>query len=157
MSADHLTRRNRANAKKSTGPRTARGKARVAGNARKHGATAQPDPQRVASWLAIILDRPEISGQDFTPADDRGYRALALAQAEARLNAAEQALRDLEKQHTATSRREELSFDQYVEEVVGGVGSRGPQAQERRGGLQVRLRHTVEHPGRGEARAAPAA
>lgn len=121
MSADQFTRRNRANAKKSTGPRTARGKARVAGNARKHGATAQPDRQRVATWLAIILDQPEISGQDFTPTDDRGYRALALAQAEARLNAAEQALRDLVQQHPAISPREERSFDDFAAEVLGDL------------------------------------
>lgn len=71
-------------------------KAVVAGNARRHGATARPDPTSVAAWLAIILDRPEITPGDLLPGDEIGYRALALAEAEARVVATETALRDFE-------------------------------------------------------------
>ena len=96
MSADEIAARNRANAKKSTGPTTSEGKAIVAGNARRHGATGRPDPGNVAAWLSVILDRPEITPADLTPGDEAGYRALALAEAEARLVAADAALRAFE-------------------------------------------------------------
>lgn len=96
MTSSPYLARNRANARKSTGPRTERGKAIVAGNARRHGVTGRPDPGRVAAWLALILDRPEVTPMDFAPDDEVGYRALALAEAEARRVAAEQALMDFE-------------------------------------------------------------
>ena len=89
MSSDNISRRNRANARKSTGPKTREGKAKVAGNALKHGATAQPDPESVATWLAIILDRPEVKPEDLIPQDDVAFRALTLAKAEAKLVLAE--------------------------------------------------------------------
>ncbi|MDU8913509.1 hypothetical protein [Aestuariicoccus sp. MJ-SS9] len=49
MTDGAITARNRANATQSTGPRSATGKAVVAQNARQHGATAQPDRERVAA------------------------------------------------------------------------------------------------------------
>jgi len=98
MTTDRISTRNRANARNSTGPKSARGKAIAAGNARRHGATARPDPESVAAWLSIILDRPHVTVGDLLPEDEGGYRALVLAQAEARLVAAEQALCDLERQ-----------------------------------------------------------
>jgi hypothetical protein len=125
MSSDHISRRNHANAQKSTGPRTSKGKAKVSRNARKHGATAQPDPESIATWLAIILDRPEIIAQDLMPADDLGYRALALAQAEARLVAAENGLRELEQHYASVSPREELEPADFF------AGVFGPKAHER--------------------------
>ena len=96
MSNEIVTARNRANAQKSTGPKTSDGKAIVAGNARTHGATARPDPKSVAAWLAIILDCPDITPDDILPGDDVGYRAIALAEAEVRLVAAETAIRELD-------------------------------------------------------------
>jgi len=96
MSEDPICARNRANARRSTGPRSARGKAIVAGNARRHGATASPAPESIATWLSIILDRPEIGPDDLLPQDVRGFRARALADAEVRVVAAEHALRDFE-------------------------------------------------------------
>lgn len=118
MSSDHISRRNRANAKKSTGPKTRKGKAKVAENARKHGATAQPDPASVATWLAIILDQPQLTPSNLMPQDDAGYRALALAQADARLVAAEKALCDFEQNHLSVSSLHELAFDDFIQEVL---------------------------------------
>ena len=96
MTSQGRAERNRANAKKSTGPRTAAGKAAVAENARRHGATSQPKPSTVDAWLSVILDRPDIKPTDFLPGDERGFRALALARAEAQRVAAEEALCDFE-------------------------------------------------------------
>lgn len=88
--------RNRANAAKSTGPKTSRGKAVSAQNARRHGATSAPEPSAVSTWLSVILDRPHILPSDLMPMDEVGRTALNLAQAEARLAAAEQALAEFE-------------------------------------------------------------
>jgi len=96
MTDDPITLRNRANASKSTGPKTARGKAKVAGNARRHSATAKLDPASIAAWLSIILDRTDIGPSDVLPGTDRGFRALELARAEARVVACERALRSFE-------------------------------------------------------------
>jgi hypothetical protein len=96
MTRNRITARNRANARKSTGPKTSHGKAIVAGNARRHGATAQPPPESIAVWLAIILDRPGLTPDDVMLGDETGYRALMLAQAEVRLVATEQALLEFE-------------------------------------------------------------
>ncbi|WP_050929908.1 hypothetical protein [Aestuariivita boseongensis] len=96
MTSDRITARNRANARKSTGPKTKHGKDISAGNARRHGATARPDPESIAAWLGIILDRPDITIKDLLPSDEAGYRALALAEAEVKIVAAERALLEFE-------------------------------------------------------------
>ena len=96
MTREEIAARNRMNAQKSTGPKTTHGKAVVAGNARRHGATARPDPELVVTWLRIILDDPEITPAALLPTDERGLRALFLAQAEVQLVAAERALRHFE-------------------------------------------------------------
>ncbi|GKX34265.1 MAG: hypothetical protein MnENMB40S_18830 [Rhizobiaceae bacterium MnEN-MB40S] len=96
MTADHIIQRNRANAGKSTGPRTPAGKVAASANARRHGATARADPARVGLWLRIILGRPDLALADFIPCDERSFRALALAEAEARLETCERALANFE-------------------------------------------------------------
>lgn len=96
MTSQGRAERNRANAQRSTGPRTGTGKATVAQNARRHGATSQPKPSTVGAWLSVILDRPDIKPTDLMPGDERGLHALALARAEAQRVAAEQALCDFE-------------------------------------------------------------
>ena len=101
MTSQDRAARNRANAQRSTGPRTAAGKATVAQNARRHGATSQPKFSTVGAWLSVILDRPDIKPTDLMPGDELGFRALALARAEAQRVAAEEALHDFED--TATS------------------------------------------------------
>lgn len=96
MTRDEIAACNRANATKSTGPKTVQGKAVVAGNARRHGATARPDPAAVATWLRIILDDPDITVEAFVPTEERGYHALMLAQAEVQLVTATNAFRAYE-------------------------------------------------------------
>jgi hypothetical protein len=96
MTADGSPARNRTNAQKSTGPRTPAGKAAAAQNARRHGGTAQPKPTTVSTWLSVILDCADVTPSDFIPQEERGFRAVALARAEAQLVAAEVALRDFE-------------------------------------------------------------
>lgn len=92
MTTDRVTARNRENARKSTGPRSAAGKTIVAGNARKHGVTGRPDRALLRKWLAVIRDQPEISADDLSPNDTRGFLALALAEAEVRLVTVDEAL-----------------------------------------------------------------
>ena len=88
MTLDRRAARNRANARKSTGPRTAAGKATSAQNARRHGATGKPDPAAVVAWLRVILDEPDLTPADLLAEDDRRLHALALAETEVKVNAA---------------------------------------------------------------------
>lgn len=92
MTLPNIADRNRANAARSTGPKTRAGKAASAQNARRHGATGAPDPSSVLLWLAVIIGRPQITYKDLLPAGESGQLALNLAIAEARLSAAEGAL-----------------------------------------------------------------
>lgn len=119
MRSDPISRRNRANAKKSTGPRTGEGKAKVARNALQHGATAQPDGASIATWLAIILDKPDLGPGDLLPAGDLGYRALALARAEVQLVAARNALYAFEKEKEGSSPAQQLQPAAFFTEVLG--------------------------------------
>jgi hypothetical protein len=101
MTRDMITARNRANATKSTGPRSNAGKVAVAQNARRHGATSQPDPESVAVWASIILDQPDLGGQDLglsdlLAGDARTRSAMALAVSEVRLAQAQRALEEFE-------------------------------------------------------------
>ena len=96
MTPEEIRRRNRENARHSTGPRTFAGKAIVAMNARRHGATAKPERERVVTWLRIILDAPTLQPDDLLERDERLNRALALAEAEARHAAVERALQAFE-------------------------------------------------------------
>ncbi|MGJ8561886.1 MAG: hypothetical protein ACSHX3_16855 [Litorimonas sp.] len=121
MTREEIAARNRLNAQKSTGPKTARGKAIVAGNARRHGATARPDPELVATWLRIILDDPEIAPNALIPNDELGFRALTLAQAEARLVTAERSLRDFEAGMPWFLRMgKRFSFNDYIDARASG-------------------------------------
>lgn len=90
MRGDKITARNKENAQKSTGPKTAAGRAVSAQNAHTHGATVRPDPQAVAHWLQVILNR-DLTNDDFEPGYATGQAALRLAEAEARRVVAEHA------------------------------------------------------------------
>lgn len=98
MSSTDITERNRKNAGKSTGPKTAAGKAVVSQNARKHGVTGKPDPEQLKTWLAIILGRTDISAQDLMPDTELGLRALRLAETEVRLRAVLEAITALKEE-----------------------------------------------------------
>jgi len=100
VTPEAITTRNRANAAKSTGPRSVAGKAAVVQNARRHGATARPDPERVATWARIILDTPDLAANHLFAGTTRMRNAMALAGAEVRLAEATRALQDFEADTT---------------------------------------------------------
>jgi hypothetical protein len=115
LTPEAITARNRANAANSTGPRSAPGKAVVAQNARRHGATAQPDPERVATWARVILDAQEFGPTEFLMDDVRTRSALALAGAEVRLAEATRALQEFEAGSAPPSDEEEAIEDQIID------------------------------------------
>jgi hypothetical protein len=83
MTSDRRIAANRQNAKKSTGPRSERGKRRVSQNARRHGLTQASAPERVLYHLSIILDDPRLEPHSLCR---EGHAlAMSLADAEARL------------------------------------------------------------------------
>ena len=153
MTADDIVRRNRANAARSTGPRTPAGKAVVAQNARRHGATATLDPDRVNLWLKIILAAPDLDREAAKTSVDEGRRvlALALAEAEARFGLAAQALRDFVAG--------ELARPGVIEVVAGdpasfrgrasagGPGTEGPSRRRDLGGRGAGALDEDLHPG----------
>ena len=108
MTDRSLATRNRQNAQRSTGPKTPSGKATSARNARRHGATSAPAPRAVSAWLAVILDRPNVTMAALDPSDERGIRALALAKAEVRLASAQVALAEFDEQRIHQFNIEEI-------------------------------------------------
>ncbi|MGJ8585991.1 MAG: hypothetical protein ACSHXD_18020 [Marinosulfonomonas sp.] len=100
MSTARQIEANQKNAAKSTGPKTGRGKAKSAGNARAHGLTTPPALEAVTRWYRTILD--DISAvPDPLSQNETGRAALSLAEAEAQLERArgaeEQVLADIAK------------------------------------------------------------
>ena len=75
---------NRANAQKSTGPKSQAGKLVSGSNALRHGLTTHLDAQSIVNWLRIILNDPNAE-LDPTNPDKRIVLAHRLAEAEARL------------------------------------------------------------------------
>jgi hypothetical protein len=109
----------------------------VAGNARRHGATGRPDRESVARWLAVVLDRPEIGLVDLMPEDEVGYRARALAEAEARLISAERALRDFEA-GTAEPIEAQGSSELTPGDILGMLDRNAVTKSETEAGLSLR-------------------
>lgn len=86
MATNRQRRANAENARKSTGPRSAKGKRRTARNARTHGLTTPPPFENVLTYYRIILEDPEAEpGEDDT---DMHQAALRLAECEAACNRA---------------------------------------------------------------------
>jgi len=110
MSKKDIASRNRKNAEKSTGPKTAEGKKAVSKNAIRHGATARPDPEIVATWLRVIMNEPLMSFEDLEGGGDVYYRGLALAEAEVRLQMAEEALEAFEEQERERDKERKRLF-----------------------------------------------
>ena len=84
MTTDRQLAANRANARRSTGPKTAVGKVRSAENSRRHGLTAPPEAGALLVWNRIILAVPSAS-PDPLERDPRRRAARNLAEAEAQL------------------------------------------------------------------------
>jgi hypothetical protein len=136
VTSDNIVRRNRANAVRSTGPRTRAGKAIVSQNARRHGATAKLDPDRVRLWVKVILASPDLRNIDMRHPDERRRLALALARAEARLGLAEQAMRDFVTSRLSgpLSGREIMEDDPDLSQGLASVGE--PQKKDRTRGRE---------------------
>ena len=100
---------NRRNARGSTGPRSAEGKARTAQNARRHGATGAPPQAQVAIWFQVILGNPDAGLTDVLRSGQKAQLALRLAEAEAQLAAARSAL-----DHHQAERHAERELDQLA-------------------------------------------
>jgi hypothetical protein len=132
MTHSDLTQRNRSNAAKSTGPKTPAGKSASSQNARRHGATGAPDPSAVATWLSIILCRPQIFHSDLMPSDEAGIIAITLAQAEARLAAAEDALAEWEAAEASQMDGGVDDLDELTERAMAAIRSPATPPSQRR-------------------------
>lgn len=139
MTPAHVVDRNRANAAKSTGPKTRAGKAASSKNARRHGATGAPDPNCVASWLSVILGRQQIALRDLMPADAAGDLALTLALAEARLATAEDTLAEFEAElETPCSELADIAF--MAEHIADALTEPSTTPEERKSGADILAR-----------------
>ncbi len=98
-------RANRANAKRSTGPKTQAGRRRVARNSRRHGLTsAEPNVEVTIKFFRAIVDNLNAAPIDVT-GDDFLIASLNLAQCEAKLLEVRNAMTELDKRITLNIER----------------------------------------------------
>ena len=97
MATERQRTANRANAAKSTGPKSRRGKRRAAQNARRHGLTVAPAEKDILRWYRVITNNPAADLREaWTSPSTRA--ALVLAEAEAQFERTREAERShLEK------------------------------------------------------------
>ena len=136
MTSQGMSARNRANAQKSTGPRTTAGKTTSAQNARSHGATAKPDPASIAPWLRVILNDPDLRPADLFAEDDHTLRALALAEAEVKVSAALTSLDRFERGDDPPS-EVTREFQEFVESITGELVEEAMTKRRYRAGLSL--------------------
>jgi hypothetical protein len=60
MTTDRQKTANRENARRSTGPKSMEGRARVSQNAKWHGLTARPEQTEIDRWVKILCDGSEL-------------------------------------------------------------------------------------------------
>jgi len=124
MTSDRRLLANRANAQRSTGPRSVAGKRRVSRNARRHGLTTAPNAEVVARWIDDILDDPKL--EDLELSRDEMAIVTSLAEAEARLDRARHAeARFLEDYHVRNRVAAHLET-RHVTEISETIIDRGP-------------------------------
>lgn len=93
MTTDRQSEANRANARRSTGPKSAAGKRKVAQNARRHGLTTSPPWDQVTRWYRIITGSRQ-SQPDPLSLDRREQAVMRLAETEAQVERTTMAERD---------------------------------------------------------------
>ena len=114
MTTRKQTEANKANAQKSSGPKTTAGKSKSAQNAVIHGLTGRPDWSMVTTFYRIVLEDPNAEPDPFTQ-DPRLRAALALAEAMAGLRRADQAERDFLFSASAIALRKKGSLQEYLD------------------------------------------
>jgi hypothetical protein len=139
---------NRANAAKSTGPRTEEGKRRASGNARRHGLSRPPQASEVMAWYKVL------TGTGVDPAlilkSDEERAALDLAEAEAHLA---NAMREEERFLDALETGEDLALQlrrvrEIVEEIRHSIPGTSPEVERlllaRRGLVPHKTTHKIK-------------
>lgn len=151
MTTERQKQANRANAQKSSGPRSGVGRARSARNALRHGLTTSPDWSNVTSWYRIILDDPDIE-PDPLDIDPKHQAALNLAEAEAWRDRATR----VEQAHIADMASRALAQRQWMPPENGELDLDDPETLQlmienysddfMRGVLRIFLRNSPKRP-----------
>lgn len=105
---------NKANAQKSSGPKSAAGKAKAAQNAVTHGLTGLPDWTQVTRFYRIIVEDAD-ARPDPSATDAQTRAALALAEAQASLHRAAQAEREYIFEESVRTLRKKGTVQEFVE------------------------------------------